>query len=175
VLFLGACALGWGCASEEIPKYGDPSQVAGGVGGSGSTTTSSGTAGTGGACDPDPTCAVKFEADVFPILDATAKCATGALCHGTDGSSPGGLTLEAGNPDSYYDVLTSFVMESGDDYVVACDPGSSKLLCNLQASDGDNPHGECGKAPMPVSPADAPTLAQIKVIEDWIACGAPNN
>jgi hypothetical protein len=166
----------WGCASEEIPKYGDPAEVAGGVGGSGAsgTTTTTGSGGSGGACTPDDACAVKFAADVFPILDTTAKCAT-ALCHGDEGSSPGGFKVTAGDAASYYGVLTTFVLEGGGDYIVPCDPDSSKLLCNLKASDGDNPRGECGKKTMPLSSSDAPTLAQIKDIEDWIACGAPNN
>jgi hypothetical protein len=168
---LVAGAAGWGCASEQIPEYGDPGQVAGGVGGGsdGSTTT-------GPPCNVDPACAVKFATDVFPALDTTAKCATGATCHGTSGTSPGGFTVEAGNPDSYYDVLTTFVIEAGGAYIVKCDPDNSKMLCNLKVTSGDtNPHGACGKVTMPVAPADALTLAQLTAIEDWIACGAPNN
>lgn len=169
MLVLAACAAAWGCASEEIPKYGEPAQ---GVGGS--TGGTAGTGGTGGACEVDPACAVKFGTDVFPVLDTTSKCADAGLCHG-NGMSPGGLALEAGNAADYHGALTSFVLADGGKYVVPCDPGNSKLLCNLKVSDGDNPHGECGKATMPVAAADAPTLAQLQAIEDWIECGAPNN
>lgn len=173
MLSLVACAGLWGCASEEIPTYGVPAQISG-VGGGGNGTSSGGSGGGGGAtCDP--TCKATFAEDVFPVLDTTAKCATGALCHGADGSSPGDFQVTAADPDSYYDLLTTFVIESGEKYVVACDPDNSKLLCNLKVSDGDNPRGACGKKLMPIDPADAPTLAQIKAIEDWIACGAPKN
>jgi hypothetical protein len=170
MLLLAACAGAPGCASEEIPKYGAPAQVEGtGGGGTGGNT------GGGPVCDEDPACAVGFAADVLPTLDVTAKCSEGALCHGTDGSSPGGLTLETGNAASYYDALIDFVLEDGGNYIVPCDPAASKILCNLQVSDGPNPHGECGKAAMPVSSADAPSLAQLNDIEAWIECGAPNN
>lgn len=179
MLLIAACASALGCASEQIPSYGDPAQVAGGVGGGsgGGDTGAGGSGGSGGsvACEPDMSCAASWSTDVFPALDATAKCATGASCHGTDGTGPGNLTIEAGNADSYYEVLVSFVIESGDPYIVPCDPDKSTILCNLKASDGTNPRGECGKLTMPVAKSDAPTLAQLQLIEDWIACGAPKN
>lgn len=173
---LGCSASLGGCATEQIPNYGDPAQVAGGVGGGSSgTTTTGGDGGSGGsvACDPDPACAVSFATEIFPVLDTTAKCADSGLCHG-NGSAPGNLDLTAGDAASYYDALVAYVIDGGGAYVVPCDPASSQILCNLKATDGTNPNGECG-ATMPVAKNDAPTLAQLKKIEDWIACGAPNN
>lgn len=168
VLSLVTCAACWGCASEEIPKYGDPAQVAGGVGGSGGGTSAGGSGGA--ACVPDAACAVSFEADIFPVLDGTGKCASGSPCHG-DGA--GDITIQ---PDaaSYLAVLKDISISTGK-YVVPCEPENSQILCNLKVSDAaDNPHGECGKT-MPITAQDGPTVDQLKAIEDWIACGAPEN
>jgi hypothetical protein len=164
VLLLAAWAAGWGCASEEIPKYGDPSQVIGGGGDGGGGSTSTGT-----TCQADPACAVSFATDIFPVLNGQAQCAGGGLCHGNGG---GGITMTA-DAASFFQVLTTLQMATGK-YVVPCDPASSQILCNLQVSDGPANPDACG-AVMPVAAADGPTTAQLKDIEDWIACGAPDN
>lgn len=183
MLFLRAQALGgsWvlllvaatavGCASEEIPNYGDPARVAGGVGsGGGGEGGSGGGTGTGGAeCTVDASCAVSFATDIFPVLDATSKCAD-ATCHA---AGVGDLTLVAGDAANYFAQLTKFKLGT-DPYIVACHPEQSKFPCNLKVSDGTNPHDACGNA-MPLVAANAPTLAQLTAIEDWITCGAPNN
>ncbi|MBK8253859.1 MAG: hypothetical protein IPK82_14495 [Polyangiaceae bacterium] len=159
----------WSCASEEIPKYGDPAQVAGGVGGG----TTSPTTGGSEECVVDQNCDVKFKTQIFPWLDTVAKCADSG-CH-ADGK--GNLLLVAGDSDSYYDALTAYELDNAPDvgpYVVPCAPDASKMLCNLKVSDGDNPHGSCG-ATMPILAKNGPTLADLSALEDWIACGAPNN
>jgi len=161
----------WGCASEEIPRYGDPQRVGGGIGGGAAGSTASG-GGTGGACEVDTGCAVKFSTDVFPILDGKAKCATVSGCHG---DSKGGLSLTAGDIPGYYSALTAFKLKDGSPNIVPCDPAGSKMLCNLKLESGTNPHGMCGSLLMPLNPADAPTLDQLTIIEEWITCGAPNN
>jgi hypothetical protein len=169
VLLLVAGSATWGCASEEIPTYGDPARVAGGVGGGGvggSTTTSV-------MCDVDPACAVSFKDDIFPVLDTTSKCATTtAKCHG---EGIGNLTLVEGDAASYYKGFKECTVKNAGDCIVPCDPDSSKLLCNFKVSAGTNKYGKCGKLTMPIKVADAPTEAQLQAIADWITCGAPDN
>lgn len=165
-VLVGLAGIG-GCASEEIPRYGDPQRVGGGVGGTTSGTTSSTV-----ACEVDPTCGVSFKDEIFPVLDTKSKCAATPGCHG-DGQ--GNLTLTAGDADSYYTGLTALVLKDGSPNIVPCDPAGSKMLCNLQISDGDNPHGTCGSKLMPLNPNNGPTLDDLANIEDWITCGAPNN
>lgn len=171
------------CASEEIPNYGDPAQVAGGVGGAGgSATTTNAGGGTGGTtsstCDVVEDCDVSFVDDIFPILDkgGTQGCAVttgGALpCHS---ESKGNLTLIAGDPASYYAALLAYDLDDpAGPYIAPCDPDGSKILCNLQVSDGEAPAETCGTL-MPLVKANAPTQVQLQALKDWIACGAPDN
>lgn len=172
LLFAGA----WSCASEVIPNYGDPAQVAGGVGGAGGAVTTGST--TTVECEVDPDCAVSFKDDIFPILDrnGTQGCAVsdGAIigCHS---EGKGNLTLVAGDPASYFKGLTEYVLDSPEGpYIVPCDPENSKISCNLQVADGENPQEFCG-AKMPLVKDSAPTTTELQAIKDWIACGAPDN
>ncbi|MEZ4302383.1 MAG: hypothetical protein R3B70_46075 [Polyangiaceae bacterium] len=169
-LLLAACSAALlSCASEEIPNFGDPAQVAGGVGGG-----STGTTGSGGKCEVDAQCSVSFKDDIFPFLDGTANCAASG-CH-ADGQ--GNLILEAGDAAGYYDALVAYQLDNPPDvgaYVVPCSPAQSKILCNLKVSDlADNPNGACGVT-MPIVAKNGPNEAQLQAIEDWIACGAPDN
>ncbi len=178
-LVLVALAAASGCASEVIPNYGDPAQVAGGVGGAGGSVTTSNDGGGGGTtstpteCQVDPACAVSFLEDVFPVLDTKGGCAAASPCHQAGAK---GLTLMPGDAAGYYDALTNYTLDDpADPYVVPCDPDKSTILCNLQLSGGaENPFGTCGTK-MPISPDDGPTAAELDAIKDWIACGAPNN
>ena len=166
-----------GCASEVIPNYGDPAQVAGGVGGGAPTTSSSGssttTSTTATECTPDPECDVSFAEDVFPLLDTKGGCAAASPCHQ---SGAKGLTLMPGDVAGYYAALTGYTLDDpADPYIVPCDPDKSTILCNLQLADGaQNPYGKCGTS-MPYTAAASPTPAELDLIKDWIACGAPNN
>lgn len=172
LLLVALAGLG-GCATEEIPRYGDPQRVGGGQGGdTGASTSTGGSGGGGGACEVDPTCAVSFKDTIFPVLDQKSKCAYTPGCHG-DGK--GNLSLTAGDVATYYDGLTALKLKDGSSNIVPCDVAGSKMLCNLKASDGDNPYGSCGSQLMPLNPVNAPTLNDLKAIEDWIKCGAPNN
>lgn len=179
-LLLLALAAGSGCASEVIPTYGDPAQVAGGVGGAGGSVTTGNDGGGGGTttstpteCQVDPACAVSFLEDVLPVLDTKGGCAAASPCHQAGAK---GLTLMPADAAGYYAALTSYTLDDpADPYVVPCDPDKSTLLCNLQLSGGaENPFGTCGTK-MPISPDDGPTPAELDAIKDWIACGAPNN
>lgn len=162
----------WSCASEEIPRYGDPARVGGGQGGDTGTSSSPGGGGSGGACVVDAACAVSFKDDLFPVLDGKSKCAFSPGCHG-DGK--GNLTLTAADVGSYYEGLTKLKLKDGTSNIVPCDPAGSKMLCNLKVSSGTNPYGKCGSQLMPLNPVNAPTTDDLKAIEDWITCGAPNN
>lgn len=175
LLLLFALLGAWSCASEEIPRFGEPGRVAGGVGAAGGTGGAGGSGGTTTkACTVDPACAVSFKKDIFPVLDTKSACASSPLCHG-DGK--GNMTLIAGDSANYYTTLTTFVVNHEPDsgpYIVPCDPAASKFPCNLQLSDGMNPHAACASL-MPKVASKGPTLADLKKIEDWITCGAPDN
>ncbi len=182
-LLLFGLVAAWGCASEVIPNYGDPAEVVGGVG-AGPTT---GNGGSGGAtttskCDIDTDCGgVSYAADIFPILNKGGGMKS---CSKTDGSpidchseSQGMLKLTPGDAAGHRTALLSYVLDSPEGkgaYIVPCDPEGSKIICNLIVSDGANPSPPCGK-PMPYAKASAPTMAEIQLIKDWIACGAPDN
>lgn len=179
MLLFVALAGAPGCASEVIPTYGDPAQVAGGVGGGVTTTGPGGSGGnsttssTSTECVPDPECDVSFAEDVFPVLDTKGGCAAASPCHQ---SGAKGLTLTPGDVASYYQALTSYTLDSpAEPYIAPCDPAGSTILCNLQLSDGsESEFGKCGTL-MPYTPAGSPTPAELDLIKDWIACGAPNN
>jgi hypothetical protein len=155
------------CASEEEILFGDPAKVAAGATG-GSVT---------GGCQPDPSCAVSFEADVFPILEANGKCSS-TTCHG---GGTAGLTITPGDVQGAYASLSNYELSGGRGfYVVGCDLVASKLLCNLKVDpDGDpNPYDTCGslmpKALLSDTVDDAPlTIAEVETVADWIRCGAP--
>jgi len=170
---LGAFAIvGQACATEDTVVFGDPAKVVGPGG------TSTGTTTTGGTCNPDPDCAIRFDADVFtPILEATASCAAPS-CHQ---DSIGGFQYTADDAASAYAALLDYNLDGEGPYVVPCDPDTSTLLCNLRLEDGtDNPFGSCGvimpRVDASDSVLDAPlTLEQLNTIAEWIACGAPEN
>lgn len=180
-----AALFGWGgglviaslaaCATEEEVLYGDPSRVVGG-GGPGPTTSSGGAAG----CDPDPACAVSFEADIFPIFAGPGACGEGP-CHEVVTSD---FMFDKSDPAAAHLALTQYELvdgEAGGPYVVGCSPETSRLLCNLDYEPGvASMFGECGVL-MPQLIADDSVLdqpitgAQQQLIADWIQCGAPAN
>jgi hypothetical protein len=161
-----------GCATEEIPPYGDPARVVAGAGPSGGASG-------GGSCTPQASCSVNFDKDVMPILDGPAKCSA-TVCHG---GSKGGITLMAGDVFGTLNTLRDLELKDENlnlvQYIAPCDPASSYMLCNLQLASGPGPYGTCGSL-MPKVDDDgvddvALTDAEFKVIEDWIKCGAPSN
>jgi hypothetical protein len=169
---LAACAAlsiaSAGCATEEIPPYGDPARVVAGAGTSGAA---------GGACTPNPSCTVSFAKDVMPILDGVAKCSATGPCHG---SGEGGVTLNAGDVLGTLNTLKDTQILEGP-YVVPCDAAASQMLCNMRI-EGDptkNPFGTCGSR-MPKAKEDgiddlALNEMQLNTIAEWIKCGAPSN
>ena len=183
-------ALFGGCATEEIPQYGDPAKVIGGVGATGSGSgaasssgsTSSSGASSSGMCMPDAGCAVSFAMDVFPILEDKAKCSA-ATCHGVGaGQAP---VMTAGDAKATVQVLLAHMFNEGPDpYIVPCNPAASKMICNMKLDSGNdsNPYGPDCLPRMPKvklsddGVADAPlSLMELNTIAEWITCGAPDN
>ncbi|MDI1443894.1 hypothetical protein [Polyangium sp. 6x1] len=153
-----------GCATEEIPPYGDPAKVVGGAGAS----SSSG----GASCMGDPMCTVKFSSDVLPILETKGKCAD-AQCHGM---GAGTLTLTSANlREELLDVSVA-----GGAYIACDTPENSKMLCNLRVEMGVVKPPNCGALMPQVDPDDTVddarlNQAEFTIIEEWIKCGAPDN
>lgn len=187
-----SAALFGGCATEEIPQYGDPDKVIGGVGAtgsaSGSTSGSSGSTSSSGAsssgmCMVDAGCAVSFKDNVLPIFDNKAKCSD-AKCHGPGaGQDP---VMTPGDAAATLQVLLAynFLGEANDKYIAPCDVAASKLICNMRLDTGNNtnPYGPDCLPRMPKvlasddGVADAPlSVTELNTIAEWISCGAPNN
>jgi len=173
-LFLvAACAAipmaATGCATEEIPPYGDPAKV---VGGAGSSTAA------GGSCNVDPNCDTSFQNDVFPILENKAKCSAVGDCHG---SGQGMVDLTPNDVKKLRAELLDLPFQGTERYVVPCDAMASKMLCNMRIETGlTNPHGKCGALMPRVDPDDTVddqrlSEADLTTIEKWIICGAPDN
>ena len=156
-----------GCATEEIPPYGDPDKV---VGGSGPSSSAG-----GGTCMADPMCGVSFAMAVVPILEAKGKCADQA-CHGT---GAGTLTLTAGNPQKLREEFFGITVANGP-YINCETPGDSKMLCNLRVEMGVTKPPTCGALMPQVDPDDTVADARLNqmefdTIQEWIQCGAPDN
>ncbi len=154
-----------GCATEEIPPYGDPDKVVGGAGASSSAA--------GGNCTADPGCMVSFQSDVLPILEGKGKCAD-AACHGM---GAGTITLSAGA--AIREELLALSVAEGP-YIACAEPTSSKMLCNLRVEMGVVKPPNCGALMPQVDMDDAVDDARINqmeftTIEEWIKCGAPDN
>jgi hypothetical protein len=184
-----------GCETETEPLYGEPDEVVGatsgasqgattsttnattttssvGAGGDGGGSSGSGGAGGGGVCDPSAPCAVSFGDQIYPVL--TTSCRGTGFCHGDTefAASKFAVTTKSAT----YDATTTYSIDAGQNYVVPCDPANSKILCNIVVPGGD--HGAaCGKAmpPMGQEPADGVDAAELDLLSQWIACGAPNN
>ncbi len=179
-----ACTTDYQLGAND-PKYGEPnalenqrpprpfSEEAGG-GTSGAPSSSSG--GTtlacvkgGGKVVDGGTCAVSFKNDILKIMGTAAapSQACNVLdCHG--GKTPNAQpSIEPGTPDDTYNGFQAFTA-GGKPYINPCetDPAKSGILCNVQAA-------ACGSH-MPKGGGQL-SAADLKKIEDWAKCGAPNN
>ena len=117
--------------------------------------------------DPNGKCRVRFEKDVLDVFQQ-ANCGN-ANCHG--GSSPRNEpTIDPTMPQLTYKAMVSFTLTNGQPYVVVGnpDPTASGLHCNLTGNGAI-----CGVAmPLPMTPL---TKAQLALVDEWLACGAPLN
>lgn len=166
-------AIAAGCATVDTVQFGEKDCAAGGCLQAGASSSSSSS--TGGSCTPDPDCAVSYATDIFDtILDGPAGC-TGATCHGT-GTASGDLTLDTGHAHAAFVAMTAYQLD-GDPYIVPCDKDASKLLCNIALADGaTNPFGKCGSTmPLTLDGQMKLTPAELDLLAEWIACGAPEN
>ena len=109
---------------------------------------------------PGAPCTVSFKKDVFKVLDDN-KCSN-IGCHGGLIVRP---RIDLANSAATYQALTTHQI-GGKAYVAAgnADPKASGMFCNLR--------GDCGTA-MP--PGDELNSDDLKVIDGWLACGAPLN
>lgn len=182
-----SAALFGGCATEEIPQYGDPARVIGGVGatgsGSGSSSSGSSSSSSSGSCMPDAGCTVSFTNDVFPILENKAMCSA-STCHAPGAAQPPAMT--PGDAKATLAVLLAhpFQEDPGAPYIVPCNPAASKMICNMRLDTGNNtnPFGPDCLPRMPKvlmaddGVADAPlSVTELNTIAEWISCGAPDN
>lgn len=188
VLVVGAVctALFVGCATEEIPQYGDPAKVIGGVGatgsGAGSSSSGSGSSSSSGMCMPDAGCMVSFKNDVFPILEMKAKCSD-AACH-----APGANHVPVMTPGDSAATLQSLLMhpfqeDPNSPYISPCNVTASKIICNMKLDTGNNTNPYVPQDCLPRMPKvqsdavdDAPlSVTDLNKIAEWISCGAPDN
>ncbi|MRG93522.1 hypothetical protein [Polyangium spumosum] len=157
-----------GCATEEIPPYGDPAKV---VGGSGPSSSAA-----GGSCMADPNCGVSFAMQVAPLLDGAPGRCTDAACHGAGVEPP---QLTPNDPKKLREELLAITLPAGP-YVACGDLPSSSLLCSIRTEMGVTKPPNCFPLMPKVDEDDAVadarlTQAQYDIIEEWILCGAPDN
>jgi len=108
-------------------------------------------------------CAVSFATDILPQLVAL-RC-TNAACHGGT-NPPNPPSIDVSTPSTTYASLTSFVLSDGQPYVVSgvTRPDLQGIHCNLA--------GTCG---MPMPLGGAASSAQLRLVDIWLTCGAPDN
>ncbi|MCA9658110.1 MAG: hypothetical protein KC486_07185 [Myxococcales bacterium] len=144
--------LAW-IAGAEFPDEG-------GTDTTGDSGTSSGSGGSGGTGTGDD---ATFDADVWPILEMRCSCHFG----GADEALNGGLSFPM---DSAYAALVDApsIDVPSMDLVEPNDPDNSYLLHKLKGT-----QGEVGGAGVQMPTGSALESGEIKLIEGWIAAGAP--
>jgi hypothetical protein len=113
-------------------------------------------------------CAVSFKNDVLAAL-GKSTCTT-TSCHGGL-TPPNPPRIEPSDPGAMYPIFAGFKMSTGNlPYINPCstDKTKSGIACNLYAN------GACG-VKMPQGGTPQMDQADIEKIEQWLACGSPNN
>ena len=113
-------------------------------------------------------CAVSFKNDVLPAL-GRSTC-TQTSCHG-GATPPTPPRIEPSDAPAMWQLFASFKMNTGNrPYINPCstDKTKSGIACNLYAT------GYCG-VQMPLGGTPQTPQADIDKIEQWLACGSPNN
>lgn len=165
------------CSSEDPVLFGNPDCPAGRCQSGATGSSSSG----GTDCVPSGNvCMVRFGDDIFkPLFDATgaAKCAD-VTCHGDPANVQGRLLLVPGDAVASRQALLDYQFDNpAGPYITCTTPADSKILCNMSLGATANPYGKCSLTMPVVDNVGAQTLtqAQLELIAQWIACGAPNN
>jgi hypothetical protein len=180
-----------GCETETEPLYGEPDEVVGatsgagqgpttstqtatststtGAGGDGGGTNGAGGAGGGTVCDPNAPCAVSFETQVLPALQAS--CGNN-FCHGEGATASAIFAIT--DKAATYTALTTYEIAPNTPYVVPCDANKSGMLCNIIPTGGD-PSNACGEYMPPFMVDDGIDAMEFDLFSQWIECGAPNN
>lgn len=114
-------------------------------------------------------CAISFKSDILKIFGTAAApsiACTSTDCHGGK-NPPAQPAIEPGTPEDTYNIFQGFTA-GGKPYVSPCetDPAKTSILCNVQAA-------ACGSK-MPKGGGQI-SAEDLKKIEDWAKCGAPNN
>lgn len=121
----------------------------------------------GSVLDGGP-CAVSFSKDVLPAL-GRSTC-TQTSCHG-GATPPTPPRIEPSDPAGMWAEFAAFKMNTGGlPYINPCstDKAKSGIACNLYAT------GACG-VKMPLGGTPQMPQADIDKIDQWLACGSPNN
>lgn len=136
--------------------------------------------GCGTIVTPDPSCAVKFSTDIYPMLTSGSpwNCAASG-CHGSTTAQPLPYGFGIGvNPTPAIAYSTMAATTSFAKPIInPCStvPGDSYLYCNIGGTAGGTT--QCGPA-MPQGardkPTDPPPTGSDK-LETWLKCGSPNN
>lgn len=123
---------------------------------------------TGGTLIDGGPCPVSFKNDVLPAL-GRSTC-TQTACHGGP-TPPSPPRIEPSDAPAMWQLFASFKMNAGGlPYINPCekDKAKSGIACNLYAT------GFCG-VQMPLGGSPPTPQADIDKIEQWLACGSPNN
>ncbi len=187
--FVAASVIGVGCTTEyqrgvEDQNFGAPNALAGQTAPGKSSENQQSDGGGGGGGTPlcvqagkelaykqgDPPCPVSLKNEIIPVI--FKNCSTPS-CHGGT-SPPSKPRIDPNAANEMWDLWQKHTVkptptDPPKPYIDPCSkvPADSTIACNVNAA------AKCGTL-MPVGATGLPT-ADIKKIEDWLACGAPDN
>ena len=162
VPFIGLAVLG-ACGEADAPQYNGPNSLY--------NIPSPSKPSGDGACTQakwlavDPACTVKWRTDIHPKMKSGGAWNCGGTgCHVAGANDP---TIDD-DADATYLRLTKKTTSSKP-YLNPCskDPSASSFACNTHAT------GTCASAMPPA--AGLQNDADKKLVNDWVACGAPKN
>jgi hypothetical protein len=140
--------------------------AAGGEGGAAASTIVC--VATGGTMIDAGPCPVSFKNDVLPVFGRSTCIQTS--CHG-GATPPSPPRIEPSDAPGMWQLFASYKMNAGNlPYINPCEKDKTKagIACNLYAQ------GFCG-VQMPLGGTPPTPQADIDKIEQWLACGSPNN
>jgi hypothetical protein len=147
--------------SGSTSSSGTATDAAAGESGGGGDASTAGTAGNG-ECP-------SWANAVFPALQSDGTCGNGG-CHGVSGGQPANEPpFLNGNAKGTYTAFTQYTGLYGKPYVKAgdTDPNDSTIDCSLDAQ-------TCFTLQR-MPPVATWTTADRTLVQQWVACGAPEN